>query len=252
MMIFLAFWLGLITGLLLIVGGWWLWHFLHRPSPKVHMLLWSVTRSPQWIPEGVSLMADMQAGTSLTFGVKIVDSYGNVAPVENPAWKADPSDILTITASEPPVIFSGRPDQGLPKPPAKPDQGLPKPPGTPGHDLPNVPARPDQGLPSAPARPDQGLPKPPKPDQGLPGSGARPSHPIAGGGPTPTPLTATEVQYFATVKSGGKSGGAVLTFTGDSDMGDGVKELVGTVAITVLAGEAVSIEIAEVTGTPKK
>jgi hypothetical protein len=174
-----------------------------------------------------------------------------VAPVENPAWKADPSDILTITASEPPVIFSGRPDQGLPKPP-----------GTPGHDLPNVPAKPDQGLPPASGRPDQGLPpsgkpdqglpKPPaKPDQGLPG-GARPSHPIAGGGPKPTPMTAAEVQYFATVKSAGKSGGAVLTFTGDADMGEGVKELVGTVAITVLAGEAVSIEIAEVTGTPKK
>jgi len=153
------------------------WLLAQKKPKKQYHFIWSVTDKPVSIKEGVSLMADIPAGTSKTFGVKIVDQFGNPAEVQDPKWECAPADILTITVSDPPQ--------------ETPTKGKQK------------------------AR-----------DANNP--------------------------YFATVQSGGTTGGGSLTFTADADLGEGVKELVGTVAINVLAGEAVSVEIVELPSPPEK
>lgn len=50
------------------------------------------------------------------------------------------------------------------------------------------------------------------------------------------------------VSAVGPTGTALLTFTGDADMGDGVKPVIGTMDIVVNAGEATVVEITA--GTP--
>lgn len=201
MLLWIAFTAGLAVGI--VIGwlvGWWM---RPTPTPRGVSLFWSV--------QGGSFMAELQAGESKTFGVRIVDAQGNAARVQHPKWSADPPDVLTITASDPVV----EPDP----PPPDPDAGM----------------RPGKGGAGTRHRPGEG------------GAGTY-NPPVSGRG---SGLRDVNTPYYATIQAAGDTGGGSLTFTADADLGDGVKELVGNVSIIVLAGQAVGIEIEEIDAPPQ-